>query len=35
MALTSEANYLVTGDRRAGLLEQGNVGRARIITEAL
>ena len=34
MALTGEANYLVTGDRRAGLLEQGNAGRARIITPA-
>jgi len=35
MALASEANYLVTGDRRAGLLDQGNAGRARIVTPAI
>jgi len=29
MALAGEANDLVTGDRRAGLLAQGNAGRAR------
>ncbi len=32
MALSSEADYLVTGDRRAGLLEQRSMGRARIVT---
>jgi len=32
MALTGEADYLVTGDRRAGLLQLGNLGRARIVT---
>jgi putative PIN family toxin of toxin-antitoxin system len=32
MALASEADYLVTGDRRAGLLEQGTVGRTKIVT---
>ena len=34
MALGSEADYLVTGDRRAGLLEQRSVGRTRIVTPA-
>ena len=34
MALASEANYLVTGDRRAGLLQLGNAGTARILTPA-
>lgn len=32
MALAGEANYLVTGDRRAGLLQQDRAGRARILT---
>ncbi|WP_455289928.1 putative toxin-antitoxin system toxin component, PIN family [Cupriavidus necator] len=32
MALTSEANYLVTGDRRAGLLQRGSIGCTRIVT---
>ena len=35
MALAGEADYLVTGDRRAGLLEQGSAGRARILTPTL
>lgn len=34
MALASEADYLVTGDRRAGLLQRGSVGRTRIATPA-
>ena len=34
MALAGEANYLVTGDRRAGLLQRGSVGRTRIVTPA-
>ena len=34
MALASEADYLVTGDRRAGLLQRGSVGRMRIVTPA-
>jgi putative PIN family toxin of toxin-antitoxin system len=34
MALTSEADYLVTGDHRAGLLQRGNLGRTRIVTPA-
>jgi uncharacterized protein len=32
MALASETDYLVTGDRRAGLLQRGSVGRTRIVT---
>jgi putative PIN family toxin of toxin-antitoxin system len=32
MALGSEADYLVTGDRRAGLLQRGSMGRTRIVT---
>jgi len=35
MALTSEADYLVTGDRRAGLLQRGHIGRTRIVTPAI
>lgn len=34
MALAGEADYLVTGDHRAGLLQRGNIGRARIVTPA-
>lgn len=34
MAFASEADYLVTGDRRAGLLQRSSVGRARIVTPA-
>ncbi|MFT5962858.1 MAG: putative PIN family toxin of toxin-antitoxin system [Burkholderiaceae bacterium] len=32
MALAGDANYLVTGDRRAGLLQRGSFGRTRIVT---
>jgi len=32
MALAGAADYLVTGDRRAGLLQRGSIGRARIVT---
>lgn len=32
MALASDADYLVTGDRRAGLLQLGKIGRASIVT---
>lgn len=35
MALAGEADYLVTGDRRAGLLQRGSAGRARIVTPAI
>ena len=34
MALANEADYLVTGDRRAGLLQRGTVGRSRIVAPA-
>ena len=34
MAVAGEADYLVTGDRRAGLLQRGNFGRTRILTPA-
>lgn len=32
MSLAGDADYLVTGDRRAGLLQRGSFGRTRIIT---
>lgn len=32
MAAAGNADYLVTGDRRAGLLHRGHVGRTRILT---
>ena len=32
MSLAGEADYLVTGDRRAGLLQHGSIGRTRIVT---
>ncbi|QQN26454.1 putative toxin-antitoxin system toxin component, PIN family [Pseudomonas syringae group genomosp. 3] len=35
MALAGDAHYLVTGDRRAGLLQRGHIGRTRIVTPAL
>ncbi len=34
MALASEADYLVTGDRRASLLQRGSAGRTRIVAPA-
>lgn len=34
MALASAADYLVTGDRRAGLLQRGGIGRTRILIPA-
>ncbi|MHB1321991.1 MAG: hypothetical protein ACYCY0_10585 [Acidithiobacillus ferrivorans] len=34
MALVGEADYLVIGDRRAGLLQVGSASRARIVTSA-
>jgi putative PIN family toxin of toxin-antitoxin system len=34
MALDGEADYLVTGDRRAGLLQRGSIGRTHILTPA-
>ncbi len=35
MALGGEADSLVTGDRRAGLLQRGRIGRTRIVTPAI
>lgn len=32
MAQQGDADYLVTGDKRAGLLQRGNFGRTRIVT---
>jgi putative PIN family toxin of toxin-antitoxin system len=32
MAPAGEADYLVTGDRRSGLLQRGSIGRTRIAT---
>ena len=32
MALVGEVDYLITGDRRAGLLRRGHIGRTRIVT---
>lgn len=34
MAMAGNADYLVTGDRRAGLLQRGHIERTRIITPA-
>jgi putative PIN family toxin of toxin-antitoxin system len=35
MALTGDADYLITGDRRAGLLQRGYIERTRIVTPAV
>lgn len=35
MALAGDADYIVTGDRRAGLLQQENLGRTRIVTPTI
>lgn len=32
MASTAEADFLITGDRRSGLLQRGHCGRTRIVT---
>ncbi len=34
MATASDADYLITGDHRAGLLQRGSVGRTRIVDPA-
>ena len=34
MAIAGDADYLVSGDRRAGLLQIGNLGRTRVLTPA-
>lgn len=35
MAIASDADYLVTGDRRAGLLQRDAIGRTRIVTPTI
>lgn len=35
MATAGNADYLVTGDRRAGLLQRGHIERTRIVTPAV
>ena len=35
MSIAGEADYLVTGDHRAGLLRRGSIGRKRIVTPAI
>lgn len=35
MAIAGDADYLVIGDRRAGLLQLGSIGRASIVTPAV
>mgnify|MGYP001069781381 CR=1 FL=1 len=35
MAMEGEADYLVTGDHRSGLLQRGSIGRTRIVTPAI
>jgi putative PIN family toxin of toxin-antitoxin system len=35
MSIESNADYLVTGDRRAGLLKRGNIERTRIMTPTM
>ncbi len=35
MAAAGGADYLVTGDHRAGLLQRGNFGRTRVLTPAV
>jgi putative PIN family toxin of toxin-antitoxin system len=34
MAIAGDADYLVTGDRRAGLLQKGSLGRTRVLAPA-
>lgn len=35
MSIEGNADYLVTGDRRAGLLQKGHINRTRILTPSL
>jgi uncharacterized protein len=35
MAVEGQADYLVTGDHRAGLLQRGHIKRTRIVTPAV
>jgi len=34
IAIAGDADYLVTGDHRSGLLQRGNIGRTRIVNPA-
>ena len=34
MSIAGDADYLITGDHRAGLLQRGHIGRTRICTPA-
>lgn len=35
MAIAGEVDYLVTGDRRAGVLQRRSLGRTRIVTPSV
>ena len=35
MSVAGDADYLVTGDHRAGLHQRGHIGRTRIVTPAV
>ena len=35
MAIVGEADYLVPGDHRAGLIQRGHINRTRIVTPAV
>jgi len=35
MAPAADADYIVTGDHRAGLLQRRHIGRARVVTPAV
>ena len=35
MAMDGDVDYLVTGDRRAGLLQRGRIGRTRIVSPSV
>jgi putative PIN family toxin of toxin-antitoxin system len=35
MAIVGEADYLVTGDHRAGLIQRGHINRTRIVTPSV
>ncbi|MDO8846716.1 MAG: hypothetical protein Q7U98_08400 [Methylicorpusculum sp.] len=34
IAIAGDADYLVTGDQRSGLLQRGSIGRTRIVNPA-
>ncbi len=35
MAMDGDADYLVTGDRRVGLLQRGRIGQTRIVSPSV